>query len=79
MNISRLQSIGHLDIHHRKIRDSFWIQKLQTITPGGLNQNKGVGDLDMGDKGKLCLDIVHTFNPTKKLNHINSHMIFTLF
>ena len=54
MKILGLESIGRLDIHHRKIRESFWIQKLQTITPGGLNQNKGVGDLDRGVKGNYA-------------------------
>ena len=54
MKILGLESIGRLDIHRRKIRESFWIQKLQTITPGGLNQNKGVGDLDRGVKGNYA-------------------------
>ena len=54
MKILGLESIGRLDIHCRKIRESFWIQKLQTITPGGLNQNKGVGDLDRGVKGNYA-------------------------
>ena len=36
------------DIHVRKIRESFWIKKLGTLGPMGLNQNGGVGDKDMG-------------------------------
>ena len=32
------------DIFLRKIRESFWIDKLNTIHPHGLNQNNGIGD-----------------------------------
>ena len=39
-----LETIKTKDIHLRKIRESFWIKKLQTLTPEGLNQNAGVGD-----------------------------------
>ena len=53
MKILGLEALRHFDIHQRKIRESFWIQKLQTISPAGLNQNKGVGDLDRGVKANL--------------------------
>ena len=39
-------------------------------------RSRGFGQ---GGKGKLCLDIIHMFNPTKNLYHINSQMIFTMF
>ena len=39
-----IEKIKQLDIHMRKIRESFWIAKLQTLYPGGLNQNLGIGD-----------------------------------
>ena len=39
-----LECIRKCDIHLRKIRESFWIQKLHTLYPDGLNHNMGIGD-----------------------------------
>ena len=39
-----IESLQKDDIHLRKIRESFWINKLKTIHPHGLNMNYGVGD-----------------------------------
>ena len=39
-----IEVLSDNDIHYRKVRESFWIKKLQTIQPNGLNQNGGVGD-----------------------------------
>ena len=33
------------DVHPRKIRESFWIKKLQTLKPKGPNMNSGIGDI----------------------------------
>ena len=44
LEIVCLEKIRGNDIHHRKIRESFWIQKLKTIHPYGLNKNLGIGD-----------------------------------
>ena len=44
MKILGLEALRQFDIHQRKIRESFWIQKLRSISPAGLNENKGVGD-----------------------------------
>ena len=43
-----IEKIGRIDIHLRKVRESFWIRKLKTIYPQGLNQNGGIGDQDRG-------------------------------
>ena len=43
MQILGIETIRRKDIHYRKIRESFWIKKLDTIQPKGLNQNNGVG------------------------------------
>ena len=44
MEIVGLDKIKVNDIHLRKIRESFWIKKLKTQHPDGLNQNGGIGD-----------------------------------
>ena len=44
LEIICLELIRSNDIHLRKIRESFWITKLQTKHPKGLNQNMGIGD-----------------------------------
>ena len=44
IKIVGVEKIKRRDIHMRKIRESFWIEKLQTINPHGLNQNGGIGD-----------------------------------
>ena len=44
LGIIGIENIKAKDIHLRKIRESFWIGKLNTIQPHGLNQNNGVGD-----------------------------------
>ena len=38
-----IERLRRRDIHFRKIREKFWIKKLGTIQPYGLNQNLGVG------------------------------------
>ena len=43
-----IEKIRCQDIHMRKIRESFWINKLNTLEPSGLNQNGGIGDKDRG-------------------------------
>ena len=44
IEIIGVETMKHNDIHLRKIRESFWIEKLNTIHPHGLNQNNGIGD-----------------------------------
>ena len=44
LEIVGIEKIRQKDIHYRKIRESFWIDKLQTTCRGGINQNKGIGD-----------------------------------
>ena len=44
IEIVGLERIRMNDIHLRKIRESFWIKKLKTKHPDGLNQNYGIGD-----------------------------------
>ena len=44
IEIVGLEKIKKNDIHLRKIRESFWIKKMGTLHPKGLNQNSGVGD-----------------------------------
>jgi len=44
LEIFCLENLKKEDIHLRKIRESFWITKLKTIHPFGLNMNYGVGD-----------------------------------
>ena len=44
LEIVCLEKIRGNDIHLRKIRESFWIHKLKTILPHGLNKNSGIGD-----------------------------------
>ena len=48
LKILGIEVLHQNNIHQRKIRESFWIEKLNTISPQGLNQNKGVGDQDRG-------------------------------
>ena len=50
LKILGIEGLHQNNIHQRKIRESFWILllKLNTISPQGLNQNKGVGDQDRG-------------------------------
>ena len=48
LQILVIEMIRGKDIHYRKIRESFWIGKLCTLHPAGLNQNKGIGDCDRG-------------------------------
>ena len=48
LKILGIEILKQNNIHQRKIRESFWIEKLNTISPEGLNQNKGVGDQDRG-------------------------------
>ena len=43
LRIVGIQKIRSKDIHYRKIRETFWIGKLGTLQPRGLNQNMGVG------------------------------------
>ena len=40
-SIVGIERIKKKDIHYRKVRESFWIEKLGTINPHGLNQNYG--------------------------------------
>ena len=44
VKIIGIEKMKTRDIHFRKVRESFWIQKLKTLTPQGLNQNLGIGD-----------------------------------
>ena len=39
-----IEQIKNNNQHLRKIRESFWIKKLRTMQPRGLNMNMGVGD-----------------------------------
>ena len=48
LKILGIEMLNQNNIHQRKIRESLWIEKLNTISPQGLNQNKGVGDQDRG-------------------------------
>ena len=50
LRIVGLEHIKNNNIHYRKIRESFWIKKLGTLWPEGLNQNLGIGD---GDRSLL--------------------------
>ena len=40
-----IEQIKNKDIHLRKITESFWIKRLQTLRPKGLNMNLGTGDM----------------------------------
>ena len=42
MSIVGIQRMRTKYIHYRKLREAFWINKLNTIQPQGLNQNMGV-------------------------------------
>ena len=44
MEVIGLEILRKKDIHLRKIRETFWINKLETIHPKGLNMNYGIGD-----------------------------------
>ena len=44
IGIEKIKPSGVAGFHLRKIRESFWIKKLSTIKPVGINQNYGVGD-----------------------------------
>lgn len=44
VKIVGIEKMKTRDIHFRKVRESFWIQKMKTLTPKGLNQNMGIGD-----------------------------------
>ena len=46
LKIIGVEKIKGKDIHFRKIRESFWIKKMGTLIPNGLNQNLGIGDGD---------------------------------
>ena len=50
MKIVCIEKIRKIDIHFRKIRESFWINKLQTLYPKGINKNVGIGDGIRGSK-----------------------------
>ena len=50
MEVIGLEILRKKDIHLRKIRETFWINKLETIHPKGLNMNYGIGD---GIRGKF--------------------------
>ena len=44
LRIVCVEKITKNDIHYRKIRESFWINKLGTMFPNGINRNIGIGD-----------------------------------
>ena len=44
LEIVCVEKIRDQDIHLRKVRETFWIQKLNTLHPHGLNRNLGIGD-----------------------------------
>ena len=46
LKIVGIEKIKSNDIHYRKIRESFWIKKMGTLKPNGINQNLGIGDGD---------------------------------
>ena len=48
LKIVGIEKMKIKDIHYRKIRESFWIKKMGTLQPEGLNQNLGIGDGDRG-------------------------------
>ena len=48
VKIVGLEKMKTRDIHFRKVRESFWIQKLNTLAPKGINQNLGIGDCTRG-------------------------------
>ena len=43
-----IEKIKKTDIHLRKIKESFWIKRANTLIPNGLNKNGGIGDQDRG-------------------------------
>ena len=44
LKIVGIEKIKKQDIHLRKIRESFWIKKMNTLKPNGLNLNLGDGN-----------------------------------
>ena len=44
LKIVGIEKIRKNDIFLRKIKETFWIKKLQTLIPVGLNQNEGLGE-----------------------------------
>ena len=48
MEIVGLEKNKVNDIHLRKIRESFWIKKLKTQHPDGLNQKSKIADANVG-------------------------------
>ena len=44
VKIVGVEQIKRKDIHLRKVRESFWIKKMGTLQPNGLNQNAGISD-----------------------------------
>ena len=44
VRIVGIEKIKNNDILLRKARETFWIRKLGTLTPNGLNMNEGLGD-----------------------------------
>ena len=43
LQILGIEKIYNRDTHFRKVRESFWIKKMNTIHPFGLNKNLGLG------------------------------------
>ena len=44
LKIVGIEKIRKNNIFLRKIRETFWIKKIDTLMPKGLNQNEGLGE-----------------------------------
>ena len=44
LRILGIEKVKQNNIFLRKSRETFWIKKLDTLTPAGLNMNEGLGD-----------------------------------
>ena len=47
LKIIGIEKLRKRDIHYRKLRETFWIGKLGTLQPKGLNQNMGGTDFSI--------------------------------
>jgi len=66
-----IEKINRNDTHLRRIRESFWITKLNTVTPNGLNMNNGFNNWKINNICKRNVGMKWFNNAIGQLYEIN--------